>query len=75
MIWTKTVVLLLHEVMHIRVDPLNDGHQIIKNVFCVVHGRIHEVPEKKRTKRRAFLEPPSTVVEGGRQGGKGYFLF
>lgn len=40
-------VLLLHVVMHFRVDPLNNRHQIVQNVFCVVHGRIHEVPGKK----------------------------
>lgn len=40
-------VLLLHEVMHFRVDPINDGHQIVKNMFCVVHGGIHEVPEEE----------------------------
>ena len=40
-------VLLLHEVMDLRVDPFNDGHQIVQNVFCVVHGRIHEVPEQE----------------------------
>lgn len=33
--------------MHLRVDPFNDGHQIVKNVFCVVHSGIHEVPEKE----------------------------
>lgn len=40
----ETAVLLLHEVMHFRVDPLNNRHQIVQNVFCVVHGGIHEVP-------------------------------
>lgn len=33
--------------MHLRVDPFDDGHQIVKNVFCVVHSGIHEVPEKE----------------------------
>ena len=33
--------------MHFRVDPLNDGHQIVKDVFRVVHGWIHEVPERE----------------------------
>jgi len=46
--------LLLHEVMHLRVDSFNDGHQIVKNVFCVVHGRIHEVPEKKAYNKEPF---------------------
>lgn len=40
----KHQVLLLHEVMHLRVDFVNDGHQIIKNMFCVIHCRVHEVP-------------------------------
>lgn len=38
--------LLLHEVMHLRVDLFNDRHQIVKNVFCVVHRGVHEVPVK-----------------------------
>lgn len=46
----KNRVLLLHEVMHLRVDPFNDWHQIIKNVFCVVHRGIHEIPVKKQIK-------------------------
>lgn len=33
--------------MHLRVDSLNDWHQIVKNMFCVVHGGIHEVPEEE----------------------------
>lgn len=43
-------VLLLHEVMYFRVDPLNNRHQIVQNVFCVVHGGIHEVPVGKKNK-------------------------
>lgn len=65
--------------MHLRVDPLNDGHQIVKNVFCVVHGGIHEVPEKDdntesifRVNNRPLLKE---VREEGREGGKEYFLF
>ena len=38
--------LLLHEVMHLRVDPLNDGHQIVQNMFGVVHSWVHEVPKR-----------------------------
>lgn len=41
----KQRLLLLHEVVNFRVDPLNDGHQVVQNVFCVVHRRIHEVPK------------------------------
>jgi len=44
----KQRYLLLHEVMHFSVNPLNDGHQIVKNVLCVIHGWIHEVPEKDK---------------------------
>lgn len=40
-------ILLLHEVMDLRIDLLNDGHQVIKNVFGVVHGGIHEVPGRR----------------------------
>lgn len=31
--------------MNLRVDPLNNGHQVVKYVFGVVHGGIHEVPD------------------------------
>lgn len=41
----KQRLLLLHEVVNFRVDPLNDGHQVVQNVFRVVHRRIHEVPK------------------------------
>lgn len=43
----KQKLLLLHEVVNFRVDPLDDGHQVVQNVFCVVHRRIHEVPEMR----------------------------
>lgn len=65
--------LLFHEVMHLWVDPLNDGHQIVEYMFCVVHGGIHEVPEKMGNKKqRASLkvhnrEPIVKQSEGGRE--------
>lgn len=43
----KQKLLLLHEVVNFRVDPLYDGHQVVQNVFCVVHRRIHEVPKRR----------------------------
>lgn len=43
----KRELLLLHEVVNFRVDPLDDGHQVVENVFCVVHRRIHEVPKTR----------------------------
>lgn len=47
--------------MHLRVDPFNDGHQIVKNVFCVVHSGIHEVPEKENKTDTIFLIPHSMI--------------
>lgn len=47
--------------MHLRVDPFNDGHQIVKNVFCVVHSGIHEVPEKENKTDSIFLIPHSMI--------------
>lgn len=50
----------MHEVVHIRVDSLNNRHQIIKNVFGVVHGRIHEVPGKEDdTREECFKVEPA----------------
>lgn len=48
------LLLLLHEIMHLGVDPLDDGHQVVEDVFGVVHGGIHEVPgqEHKRKNTR-----------------------
>ncbi len=59
--------------MHLWVDPLYDGHQIVKNVFCVVHGRIHEVPEKEDKKRECIFTVHNRPLlkeekEGGREG-------
>lgn len=51
----------MHEVMDLRVDPLNDGHQIVKNVFRVVHGRIHEVPVKEEKTGSIFKSNPETL--------------
>lgn len=47
--------------MDLRVDPLNDGHQIVKNVFRVVHGRIHEVPVKEEKTGSIFKSNPETL--------------
>lgn len=52
----------MHEVVHIRVDSLNNWHQIIKNVFGVVHGRIHEVPGKEDETKSVFRVEPAGVV-------------
>ncbi len=38
---------LLHEVVHFRVDSLDDGHQVVQDVFSVVHSGVHEVPVMK----------------------------
>lgn len=56
----------MHEVVHLRVDPLDDGHQIVENVFCVVHGRIHEVPKNEdKTERFRVHNRPLLLEENG----------
>lgn len=55
--------------MHVRVDPLNDGHQVVKNVFCVVHCGIHEVPVKEH-----FRVHNRPLLKDGGQGGRRYFF-
>lgn len=40
----QTVYSLLHEVVHFRVDSLDYGHQVVQDVFSVVHSGVHEVP-------------------------------
>lgn len=40
----KGVYSLLHEVIHFRVDSLDDGHQVVQDVFGVVHSGVHKVP-------------------------------
>lgn len=35
---------LLHEVINLWVDSLDNWHKVVKNVFCVVHGGVHKVP-------------------------------
>lgn len=44
--------LLLHEVMHLWIDPLDDWHQIVKDVFSVVHGGVHKVPAVKEQEKQ-----------------------
>lgn len=68
----------MHEVVHLRVDPINDGHQIVKNVFSVVHSRIHEVPEKEDKTERILectIDHCLKGVVGGRQGGRREKIF
>lgn len=40
----RGVYSLLHEVVHFRVDSLDDGHQVVQDVFGVVHSGVHKVP-------------------------------
>lgn len=62
-------VLLLHEVMNFRVDPLNNRHQIVQNVFCVVHGGIHKVPVGKKNLRILWCQENVTFIENTRVWG------
>lgn len=36
-----------HEVVQIPVNLLQDGHQVVQDVFGAVHGQIHEIPETR----------------------------
>lgn len=50
---SNLVCVPLHEVVHLGVHLVYDGHQVIQDVLGVVHRWVHEIPgEKKKDLKR-----------------------
>lgn len=49
--------------MDLGVDSLNDWHQIVENMFGVVHCRIHEVPGQEREMVKEVCQPLKRYIK------------